>query len=117
MIQAERIAEAFVDVADTLVDEFDLIEFLQTVTSHAAELIDAHAAGLLLADHRGRLQLMAASDERSHSVRSASRGSTASARRTGCHAASSAAAASVNVTVRMTAAAPWPPPSMPARNR
>ena len=38
MIQAERIAEAFVDVADTLVDEFDLIEFLQTVTSHAAEL-------------------------------------------------------------------------------
>jgi GAF domain-containing protein len=68
MIQAERIAEAFVDVADTLVDEFDLIEFLQTVISHAAELTDAHAAGLLLADHRGRLQLMAASDERAEMV-------------------------------------------------
>ena len=64
MITAERLAEVFVEVADTLVDEFDLIEFLQMLTSHTSDLFDARAAGLLLADHRGHLQLMAASDER-----------------------------------------------------
>ena len=36
-ISAERLAEVFVQVADTLVDEFDLIEFLQMVTSHSVE--------------------------------------------------------------------------------
>ena len=64
-VKAERLAEVFVEVADTLVDEFDLIEFMQMLTAHASELIEARAVGLLLADHRGRLQLMAASDERS----------------------------------------------------
>jgi transcriptional regulator with GAF, ATPase, and Fis domain len=63
-VPAERVAEVFVEVADTLVDEFDLIEFLQNVTTHTSELGGAAAAGLLLADNRGRLQLMAASDER-----------------------------------------------------
>ena len=65
MIATERLAEVFVEVADTLVDEFDLIEFLQRLAAHTSDLFDARAAGLLLADHRGRLQLMAASDERS----------------------------------------------------
>lgn len=60
----ERLSEVFVEVADTLVDDFDLIEFLQKVTAHAADLFDARAAGLLLADQRGHLQVMAASDER-----------------------------------------------------
>lgn len=65
MIAAERLAEVFVEVADTLVDEFDLIEFLQMLAKHTSDLFDARAAGLLLADHRGRLNVMAASDERS----------------------------------------------------
>jgi GAF domain-containing protein len=65
MIATDRLAEVFVEVADTLVDEFDLIEFLQRLAAHTSDLFDARAAGLLLADHRGRLQLMAASDERS----------------------------------------------------
>lgn len=68
MITAERLAEVFVEVADTLVDEFDLIEFLHMVTTHTSRLFDARAAGLLLADHRGHLKLMAASDERSESL-------------------------------------------------
>lgn len=63
-IAPERLAEVFVEVADTLVDDFDLIEFLQALATHTSELIDARAAGLMLADSRGRLQLMAASDER-----------------------------------------------------
>jgi transcriptional regulator with GAF, ATPase, and Fis domain len=63
-IASDRLAQVFVEVADTLVDEFDLIEFLQQVTTHTSDLVAARACGLMLADHRGRLQLMAASDER-----------------------------------------------------
>jgi GAF domain-containing protein len=59
----ERLAEVFVEIADTLVDDFDLVEFLRTVTTRAAELIDVSAVGLLLADAHGQLQFMAASDE------------------------------------------------------
>ena len=62
-VPAERFADVFVEVADTLVDEFDLIEFLQMVTSRTAELVEAAATGLLLADHQGQLQFMAASEE------------------------------------------------------
>jgi GAF domain-containing protein len=63
-VSRERLAEVFVEVADTLVDDFDLIEFLRTVTARAAELVDVAAVGLLLADPHGQLQFMAASDER-----------------------------------------------------
>jgi len=64
MVSSQALAEVLVEVADTLVDEFDLIEFLQMVTSRTAGLADTSAVGLLLADRHGRLQLMAASDER-----------------------------------------------------
>lgn len=67
-ISVEQLAEVFVEMADTLVDDFDIIEFLQGVTRHTSELAPATAAGLLLADHRGRLQLMAASDEQARMV-------------------------------------------------
>jgi GAF domain-containing protein len=67
-VSAERVAEVFVEVADTLVDEFDVIEFLEMVTSRASELVDSAAAGLLLADGNGRLHFMAASDEQAHLV-------------------------------------------------
>ena len=63
-IQSDQLAQVFVEAADTLVDEFDLIEFLQRVTTHTSDLVAARACGLMLADPRGRLQLMAASDER-----------------------------------------------------
>jgi GAF domain-containing protein len=59
----ERLAEVFVEFADTLVDDFDLIEFLQMVTARTAELIGVPAVGLLLADAHGHMQVMAASDE------------------------------------------------------
>lgn len=62
-VSRARLAEVFVEMADTLVDDFDLIEFLQTVTARTAELVDVSAVGLLLADHHGQLQFMAASDE------------------------------------------------------
>lgn len=64
MMSSDRLAEVFVELADTLVDEFDLIDFLHMVTVRASEFAHTTAAGLLLADHQGRLQFMAASDER-----------------------------------------------------
>ncbi|HET7476698.1 MAG TPA: GAF and ANTAR domain-containing protein [Dermatophilaceae bacterium] len=63
MIVAEELAKVFVEVADTLVDHFDLIEFLEMVTARTAAVSQAAAAGLLLADPHGQLQFMAASEE------------------------------------------------------
>ncbi len=63
IVSPERLAEVFVEVADTLVDDFDLVEFLQMLTSRTAELIGVPAVGLLLADAHGHLQVIAASDE------------------------------------------------------
>jgi transcriptional regulator with GAF, ATPase, and Fis domain len=65
VVSSERLATVFVEVADTLVDDFDLIEFMQMLATHTSDLVEARAAGLLLADHRGHLRVMAASDERS----------------------------------------------------
>jgi GAF domain-containing protein len=62
-VSPERLATIFVEVADTLVDEFDLLDFLQMLADRAAGLIDAGAVGLMLADQRGRLEFMAGSDE------------------------------------------------------
>src|SRR5687767_10306662 len=62
-ISAERVARTFVEFADTLIDEFDLIEFLQRLATRVAELVEGTSVGLLLTDHDGRLQFMAASSE------------------------------------------------------
>lgn len=62
-VSTERLAAVFVEVSGTLVSQFDIIEFLQMVTSRTADLIDAAAVGLLLADQHDELQFMAASDE------------------------------------------------------
>lgn len=62
-VSAQRLARIFVEVADTLVDEFDLIDFLHMLADRTAGLIHASAVGLLLADQRGRLEFLAASDE------------------------------------------------------
>ena len=63
VVPASRLAEVFVEVADTLVDTFDVFEFLGLVTLRTAELVQSEAAGLCLADGDGRLQFMAASNE------------------------------------------------------
>jgi GAF domain-containing protein len=61
MISRERISDLFVEAADTLVDEFDVIEFLHNLTVHASAISGADAVGLMLTDQMGRLQFMAAS--------------------------------------------------------
>ena len=56
MISMNRMAEVFVGVADTLVGEFDLIDFLHSLTLHATEVTGSPAVGLLLSDVSGRSQ-------------------------------------------------------------
>jgi GAF domain-containing protein len=64
----ERLAQTFVELADTLVGGFDLMEFLHMLTERCVELLEVDAAGLLLADARGTLQLVAASTEQARVV-------------------------------------------------
>lgn len=63
LMNDERLAQTFVGLADTLVNEFDLVEFLHILVDRCVELLDVSAAGLMLVDVRGRLQVMASSSE------------------------------------------------------
>ncbi len=63
MISSSRLSDLFVEVADTLVEHFDIVEFLHGVTVSAAEITTSSAVGLMLADHEGNLRFMAASSE------------------------------------------------------
>lgn len=59
-----RLVETFASLADTLVDDFDVVEFLSMLTTQVVEHTLATEAGILLADETGDLQFMAASKER-----------------------------------------------------
>ena len=58
-----RIAPALVELADTLVAGFDVIDLLHTLTERCVDLLEVDAAGLLLAEAHGALSLVAASSE------------------------------------------------------
>jgi GAF domain-containing protein len=58
-----QLIEAFVALADTLVDDFDVLELLQTLVEKSVGLLAADAAGLMLTDERGGLKVMASSSE------------------------------------------------------
>src|ERR1700729_1700644 len=64
----ERLAQTFVELADTLVAGDDPMEFLQTLTDPCGEPLGVDPAGLLLADGRGALRLVAASTEQARVV-------------------------------------------------
>jgi GAF domain-containing protein len=64
MNEPERMAQVFVELADTLIDTFDVVDFLHTLTERCVELLSADAAGLMLTDQRGGLKLVAATIER-----------------------------------------------------
>jgi transcriptional regulator with GAF, ATPase, and Fis domain len=63
MAREKRLAQVFVELADTLVEEFDVVDFLQTLSERCVELVDTDAAGLMLDDQHGALQVVAYTDE------------------------------------------------------
>ena len=64
----QRIIGTFVELADTMVDDFDVIEFLHRIAERCVELLDCSEAGVLLADAAGMLRVMASSSERSDAL-------------------------------------------------
>ncbi|MGC7096053.1 GAF and ANTAR domain-containing protein [Amycolatopsis lurida] len=59
----DRLVDTFVELADTLIDDFDVIDFLHVLVDRCVELLPVDAAGLLLADQHGRLHLVATTSE------------------------------------------------------
>ena len=62
-MDADLLSDTFVALADTMVDDFDVIDFLDMLTDRSARLLSASAAGVLLADPRGQLRVAAVSSE------------------------------------------------------
>ena len=63
-----RVLAAVVALVDSLLHDFDVVELLTQLTERCAELLDVESAGLLLADPRGQLHLMAATSERTEEI-------------------------------------------------
>ena len=58
-----RLAATFVELTDTLVAGFDVIDMLHTLTERCVELLDIAAAAVLLPDRRHALQLVASTEQ------------------------------------------------------
>ena len=57
------VAEVLVSLADSLVDDYDVIDMLHRLTEECVQILPVDAAGLLLSDQRGNLQLVSSSTE------------------------------------------------------
>jgi GAF domain-containing protein len=62
-MDTDLLSDTFVELADTMVVEFDVIDFLYLLTDRSVQLLTASAAGVMLADPRGTLRVAAASTE------------------------------------------------------
>jgi GAF domain-containing protein len=60
------IVDAFVHLSDTLVEDYDVIDFLHYLTERCVELTDVDEVGVMIGALPGRLQAVAASTERSY---------------------------------------------------
>lgn len=63
MLGARRLGAVFVELADTLVDDFDVVDFLTMLADDCVQLLHASEAGVVLADPRGVLHSVASSNE------------------------------------------------------
>ncbi|HET7194663.1 MAG TPA: GAF and ANTAR domain-containing protein [Nocardioides sp.] len=62
-MDVEKLAQTFVDLADSLVDDFDVFDLLSLLVERCSDLMEVSAAGLLFADSQDHLQVAASSSE------------------------------------------------------
>jgi transcriptional regulator with GAF, ATPase, and Fis domain len=62
-MDADLLSDTFVELADTMVADFDVIDFLHMLTDRSVALLSASAAGVMLADPRGELRVAASSNQ------------------------------------------------------
>lgn len=62
------VTAAFVAIADSLVDGYDIVDLYSGLTADCAHVLDIASAGLLLADPAGVLQVVGASSERARDL-------------------------------------------------
>jgi GAF domain-containing protein len=63
-----QVTAAFVSLASSLANGFDVVDLLSSLTADCAELLDVASAGLLLSDRHGVLHLVAASSDETRSL-------------------------------------------------
>lgn len=63
MSRETMLARTFVELADTLVAHFDVVELLTRLTDRCVDILDVGAAGIMLAAPEGDLRMMASSSE------------------------------------------------------
>jgi len=64
--QAVLVAQSFVALADTLVDDFDVVELLDRLVTDCVSLLGVDAAAILLLNRDGHLEVVASSNEASY---------------------------------------------------
>lgn len=62
-IREAILVRTFVELADTLVDDFDVVELLTTLADRCVDVLDVAAAGLMLAASDGELRVVASSSD------------------------------------------------------
>lgn len=69
MTTREReLVNTFVELADTLVAGFDVVDFMHTLVERCARILHAVDAGILLPNGSGDLEVVASTSERSHLI-------------------------------------------------
>lgn len=64
----QALMTALVDLADTMVADYDVVDLMHRLTSHCVTLLPVTAAGVLLTDEHGTLRLVASSNEQARLV-------------------------------------------------
>lgn len=63
MTRETVLTDTFVELADSLVDDFDIVDLLTVLAHRCVELLDADAAGIVIVDADGALRATASSSE------------------------------------------------------
>ncbi len=63
MTRESVLTNTFVELADTLVDDFDIVDLLTTLSARCVEILDVDAAGIMLVGSDGTLRAAASSSE------------------------------------------------------